>query len=68
MHIYCGMLKIKLEVKNHSYDCKYSANGFIHFTKHDFLCVNTSNEAFPWYAPIPLIPTPPNGNDETVNL
>lgn len=52
----------------YTYDDKYSAIGLMLFTKHDFLWVNVSNEACPWYAPIPLIPTPPNGNDSTKNL
>lgn len=30
-----------------------------------FLCVNVSKEYFPWYMPIPLSPTPPNGNVST---
>ena len=30
----------------------------------DFLWVNTSKLALPWYAPIPLEPTPPKGKYE----
>lgn len=37
-------------------------------TKQDFRCVNVSNDSLPWYAPIPDIPTPPNGNDSTANV
>lgn len=35
------------------------------FTKQLFRCVNVSNVCFPWYAPIPLRPTPPNGRFST---
>lgn len=34
-------------------------------TKQDFLCVNVSKEYFPWYAPMPLLPIPPNGSVST---
>lgn len=50
-----------------THEDRYSAIGFMLLTKHDFRCVNVSNEARPWYAPIPLMPTPPNGNDSTAN-
>lgn len=30
-----------------------------------FLCEKASKEYFPWEAPNPLIPTPPNGNEVT---
>lgn len=37
----------------------------IFFTKHARLCVKASNVNFPWYEPIPLGPTPPNGSVST---
>lgn len=46
-------------------DVRYSERELMLLTKHGFLCVNVSNECFPWYAPMPLMPTPPNGNDST---
>lgn len=36
--------------------------------RQDFLCVKVSKLYFPWYAPIPLAPTPPNGNSSTKKL
>lgn len=50
-----------------TYDAKNSAIGFKLLTKTDFLCENVSYEYFPWYEPIPLMPTPPNGNVSTKN-
>lgn len=37
----------------------------IFLTKHERLWTKVSKEYFPWYAPIPLGPTPPNGKVST---
>jgi hypothetical protein len=33
----------------------------------DLRWLNESNEAFPWYAPVPLSPTPPKGKSGKIN-
>ena len=35
---------------------------FCFLRTHPFLCENASKEYLPWYEPIPLPPTPPNGS------
>lgn len=49
-----------------TYDAKFSPSRLKFFIKQDFLWVNESKEYFPWYAPMPLFPTPPNGKESTV--
>ncbi len=51
---------------NVTYDAKFSPSRLKSFIKQDFLWVNESKEYFPWYAPMPLLPTPPNGSESTI--
>lgn len=49
-----------------TYEASFSPKALKSLIRHDFLCENVSNEYLPWYAPIPLLPTPPNGSVSTV--
>ena len=51
---------------NSTYDDNFSAMGLKSFTRQLFLCTNVLKLWIPWYAPIPLCPTPPNGSVSTV--